>query len=36
MGCCEKKKPDQLLDKNVQGSKDQIITDEKDTNQMKK
>ena len=31
MGCCEKKKPDQLLDKSVQGSKDQIITDEKDT-----
>ena len=31
MGCCEKKKPDQLLDKSVQGSKDQIITEEKDT-----
>ena len=31
MGCCQKKKPEHLLDKNDQGSKDQIITDEKDT-----
>ena len=31
MGCCQKKKSNQLLDKEIQGSKDQIITDEKDT-----
>ena len=31
MGCCEPKKPEQLLDKSVQGNKDQIIRDEKDT-----
>ena len=31
MGCCQKKKSEKLLDKEIQGSKDQIITDEKDT-----